>query len=73
MGFELNPYDPCVANATIRNKQCTIVCYVDDNKISHQDPNVVTDVIQRIGRETLREDVGDVQQRARLPRHEDCV
>ena len=48
MGFELNPYDPCVANATIRDKQCTIVWYVDDNKISHQDPNVVTDVIQRI-------------------------
>ena len=48
MGFELNPYDPCVANATICNKQCTIVWYVDDNKMSHQDPNMVTDVIQRI-------------------------
>jgi len=35
MGFVLNPYDPCVANKIINGKQCTIVWYVDDNKISH--------------------------------------
>ena len=46
MGFELNPYDMCVANAMINGKQCTIVWYVDDNKISHVDPNVVTDIIK---------------------------
>ena len=44
-GFILNPYDKCVANKLINGKQCTIVFYVDDNKISHVDPNVVTDVI----------------------------
>ena len=48
MGFELNPYDMCVANSMIDSKQCTIVWYVDDNKISHVDPNVVTNVIQKI-------------------------
>ncbi|KAG7370681.1 hypothetical protein IV203_019251 [Nitzschia inconspicua] len=48
MGFELNPYDPCVANKMIDGKQCTVVWYVDDNKISHVDPQVVTDVITAI-------------------------
>ena len=44
-GFVLNPYDKCVANKYIDGKQCTIVFYVDDNKISHVDPNVVTSII----------------------------
>ena len=48
MGFILNPYDPCVANCMIDGKQCTIAWYVDDNKISHVNPNVVTDLIKRI-------------------------
>ena len=48
MGFTLNPYDPCVANATIEGSQCTIVWFVDDNKISHKNPKVVHDVVQRI-------------------------
>ena len=29
-GFELNPYDLCVANKVIDGKQCTIAWYVDD-------------------------------------------
>ena len=48
MGFELNPYDLCVANAQIEGSQCTICWYVDDNKISHKNPKVVDDVIKRI-------------------------
>jgi hypothetical protein len=48
MGFELNPYDACVANKVVDGKQCTIVWYVDDNKISHVDSKVNTEVIQRI-------------------------
>ena len=48
LGFTLNPYDPCVANANIKGSQCTIVWYVDDNKISHKDQAVVDDLIQRI-------------------------
>ena len=48
MGFELNPYDPCVANKIINGKQCTIGWYVDDNKISHVDPAVVTSIIEKI-------------------------
>jgi ketopantoate hydroxymethyltransferase len=48
MGFELNPYDACVANKMINGKQCSIVWYVDDNKISHVDKDVVTQVIKKI-------------------------
>ena len=48
MGFKLNPYDLCVANSQIEGKQCTIAWYVDDNKISHVDDTVVTDIIEKI-------------------------
>jgi hypothetical protein len=29
-GFRLNPYDFCVTNKTINNKQCTIAWHVED-------------------------------------------
>ena len=48
MGFEINPYDKCVANKMTNGKQCTIAWYVDDVKISHLDKKVVDDVIQEI-------------------------
>jgi hypothetical protein len=47
-GYELNPYDTCVANKMIDGKQCTIAWYVDDNKISHVDDKVVTRTIEMI-------------------------
>ena len=48
LGFVLNPYDLCVANADIDSSQCTIVWYVDNNKISHQNPQVVSNIITKI-------------------------
>ena len=48
MDFIINPYDRCIANKTINGKQCTIGWYVDDNKLSHVDPEVVTDVLAQI-------------------------
>jgi hypothetical protein len=47
-GFVLNPYDTCVANKDIDGSQCTVLWYVDDNKISHVDDKVVTRVIKKI-------------------------
>ena len=35
MGFEVNPYDPCVANKMVNGKQMTICWHVDDLKVSH--------------------------------------
>lgn len=48
MGFALNPYDQCIANCTINGKQCTIAWYVDDTKILHIDPSVVSRIIAGI-------------------------
>jgi hypothetical protein len=48
MGFVINPYDRCVANTMIDGTQCTILWYVDDNKLSHMSEDVVTDVINKI-------------------------
>jgi hypothetical protein len=45
-GFEVNPYDWCVANKTVSSKQCTILWHVDDIKISHEDPKVVSQMIE---------------------------
>ena len=42
IGFELNPYEPCVANKTINGKQITLVWHVDDIKASHVESEVVT-------------------------------
>ena len=39
-GFQINPYDPCVANRLVDNKQKTICFHVKDCKISHQDSKV---------------------------------
>jgi hypothetical protein len=44
-GFVINPYDFCVANKTTNCKQCTVVWHVDDLKISHVDPKVVTTIL----------------------------
>jgi Reverse transcriptase (RNA-dependent DNA polymerase) len=40
-GFKHNPYNHCVVNKVINRKQCTIVWYVNDLKISHMDDAVV--------------------------------
>ena len=44
-GFEINPYDPCVANRTVGGKQHTVTWHVDDLKSSHVDPKVNDDFI----------------------------
>ena len=36
IGFELNPYDPCVANKMIEGHQMTICFHIDDCKLSHK-------------------------------------
>lgn len=44
----MSEYDPCIANKIINNKQCTIGWHVDDMMLSHDDTNVVTQVIRDI-------------------------
>ena len=35
-GYEINPYDPCVANKIINGSQHTVIWHVDDLKCSHK-------------------------------------
>ena len=39
-----------MANKLIKNKQCTIVFYVDDLKISHRDEEVVINIIEELNK-----------------------
>jgi hypothetical protein len=42
VGFEVNPYDPCVANKIVQGTQLIIIWHVDDLKVSHRKASVVT-------------------------------
>jgi hypothetical protein len=44
-GFQLNPYDPCVANKLVNTQQLTVSWHIDDLKISHVDTKTVDDFI----------------------------
>jgi hypothetical protein len=57
-GFEINPYDFCVANKIINGKQCTIAWHVDDLKISHVAAKAVTSVINLLDATYGQEIVG---------------
>ena len=48
MEFQLNPYDMCVVNKKINGKQCNIAWYVDDNKVSHVEQDVIYYVISKV-------------------------
>jgi hypothetical protein len=48
-------YECYVANKEINGPHCTIIWHVDDLKISHFDPTVVTDVIQMLSHEFGKE------------------
>ena len=44
-GFKLNQYGICVTNKLANGKQCTLVWYVDDNKVSHMEAKLVEGLI----------------------------
>ena len=48
MGFEINPYDPCVANKMVNGSQMTVTWHVDDLKISHKDEEELTKFILKL-------------------------
>ena len=58
-GFELNPYDPCVANKMVNGEQLSICWHVDDLKSSHIDPKVNGKFLQWI-KDTFRQ-LGEVK------------
>ena len=46
----MNPYDECVVSRMINGSQATIIWHVDDLKISHKDPKVVTRIINKLNK-----------------------
>ena len=42
IGFEVNPYNPCVANKMVNGHQTKIFWHVDDLKVFHKDEYSVT-------------------------------
>ena len=46
IGFEVNPYDPCVANRIVNGTQQTILFHVDDCKLSHVDASANDELIE---------------------------
>jgi Reverse transcriptase (RNA-dependent DNA polymerase) len=54
-GFEINPYDPCVANKVIDGSQCTIIWHVDDLKISHVSDKVVKIILDMLDKQYGKE------------------
>jgi hypothetical protein len=45
VGFEINPYDPCVANKIVNGMQMTICFHVDDCKLSHHSSRANDNII----------------------------
>ena len=59
-GFVVNPYEPCVANKIIGDKQMTISWHVDDVKVSHVDAKEVDEYVKWL--KTMYEDeIGKVK------------
>jgi hypothetical protein len=61
MGFEINPYDPCIANKTVNGTQMTIRWHVDDLRISNLSQDKIMNIVQGmkdIYGENLAETVG---------------
>ena len=51
LGFTINLYDKCVANKMLNGKQCILVWYVSDAKVSHV---LEEEVVRGAELETLR-------------------
>jgi hypothetical protein len=49
-GFEVNPYDPCVANKIVNGSQMTVTWHVDDLKVSHKDGDEITKFLLYLGK-----------------------
>ena len=50
MGFDINPYNPCVANKMINGSKMSVMWHVDDLKISQKESDEVTKFITELGK-----------------------
>jgi hypothetical protein len=49
-GFTINSYNQCVANQMIKGSQCIIILHVDELRISHVKPKVITSNIGNLSK-----------------------
>jgi hypothetical protein len=61
IGFEVNPYDICVANRKVNGKQQTVTWHVDDLKSSHVDSRVNDNFAQWCKKTYGSDDLGHVK------------
>ena len=65
IGFELNPYDPCVANKLVNGQQLTVSWHVEDLTLSHATESAIMDVINHLKSIyglNLKENIGSLQE-----------
>jgi hypothetical protein len=63
MGYEINPYNPCIANKMVNGSQMTIRWHIDDLMISHLKQEEIMQMIQQIkdiDGDNLKENAGTV-------------
>ena len=48
MGFEINPYDPCIVNKMINGSQMTVRWHVDDLMISHASNDAISQFLRAL-------------------------
>jgi hypothetical protein len=63
MGFEINPFDPCVANKMVNGTQMTIRWHADDLMMSHVSRDEIMKIVQEIKNiygKNLTENIGKV-------------
>ena len=61
IGFEVNPYDACVANRMVNGKQHTFAWHIDDLKSIHVDPKVNDDFQKWLEKNYGSDDIGHVE------------
>ena len=60
IGFQVNPYDPCVANRIVRGRQHTVIWHVDDLKSSHVNKKVNDEFLEWLKRKYANDGIGNV-------------
>ena len=64
-GFEVNPYNLCVANKIVKGTQFTICLHIDNLKASHKRKDVIDNFIKWLGKKYENKDIGELKAHCR--------
>ncbi len=59
--FQVNPYNPCVANRIVNGKQHIITWHVDDLKYSHVDSAINDKFLKWLNKKYASDGIGEVK------------